>query len=122
MDASHRHDVLVVGGGTAGCILASRLSEDQGRSVLLLEAGPDFDGVSAYPRAVLDEHAYPVDYTWRFVGLRTDTDDAPLSVVLDDRRLGQRSTDVVTSAAPPKTTTPGAFECGRARSSSRSFA
>src|SRR6187431_2809280 len=34
-------DVVVVGGGAAGCVLAARLAERNSRSVLLLEAGPD---------------------------------------------------------------------------------
>jgi len=35
------HDYVVVGGGTAGCVLAARLTEDPRTSVLLIEAGGD---------------------------------------------------------------------------------
>jgi len=65
---SERFDYVIVGGGSAGCVLANRLSEDPGTRVLVLEAGrPDwrFDVFIQMPAAL----AFPIGsrfYDWRY--------------------------------------------------------
>ena len=66
--ADQRYDVIIVGGGSAGCALANRLSADPSTSVLVLEAGrPDWrvDPFIHMPAAL----AFPIGsrfYDWKY--------------------------------------------------------
>ena len=72
-----KYDVIVVGSGSAGAALATRLSEDPHRSVLLLEAGPDYPELDHLPDEVKFGYAtasdiMTSDHNWQFTGRATD--------------------------------------------------
>jgi choline dehydrogenase len=50
------HDVIVVGAGSSGCAVAARASEDPNRTVLLVEAGPDYSDLAALPFDLANGH------------------------------------------------------------------
>ncbi|MGZ4573928.1 MAG: GMC family oxidoreductase N-terminal domain-containing protein, partial [Mycobacteriaceae bacterium] len=64
-------DVLVVGGGSAGCVLAARLSEDPAREVLLVESGPLH--TDDWPTELLDAGVIPARHieTWQYTSALT---------------------------------------------------
>ena len=66
------YDVLVLGGGTAGCALAARLSEEPSRRVCLVEAGPDYGRywTDGWPADILDARYLAFSHNWE-----TDRDD-----------------------------------------------
>lgn len=63
---SGESDYIVVGGGTAGCVVASRLSELPQCEVMLLEAGPDYYPESTVPRALRELRGVSLAHDWGY--------------------------------------------------------
>ena len=78
------YDVIVVGGGSAGCVLAARLSADERRDVLLVEAGPDYPAIADLPADIADESVPATSHDWGFV---SDPDELGRSIPLPRGRL-----------------------------------
>lgn len=57
---------ISVGAGTAGCVLANRISENAGQQVLLLEAGGDDRGVLMLSMPMAGVKFMGTQYDWAY--------------------------------------------------------
>ena len=75
----NQYDYIIVGAGSAGCVLANRLTEDSGNRVLLLETGGSDKSIFIQMPTALSIPMNTKKYAWQF-----ETEPEPY---LDDRRV-----------------------------------
>ena len=60
-------DVVVVGAGSSGAVVAARASEDPRLTVCLIEAGPDYPDTGSTPYDLVNSHVNSLrDHDWGF--------------------------------------------------------
>lgn len=85
------YDYVIVGGGTAGCVLAQRLSQDSRNSVCVLEAGPSDSHVNLHVPGGFIKAVSDPRFTWPFVTLPSDGTAGRKISIPQGRTLGGSS-------------------------------
>ena len=60
------HNIIAVGGGTSGAVLASRLADDEKKSILVIEAGGDPSSVQSIDIPLMADSVRGTDFDWQY--------------------------------------------------------